>query len=573
MSLEPSQHDELHDLLIAMEEGSLSPDGIARIDELVRADSQLLRQYLEYVRLASDLRFGQSGDLARSVLSRVLGLESEADWPGGRDRLSATEPARTSVPFPTIIIPTTPSLSPTLSSFSGFLFSYLIAAIVVGMGMLAGWVCHVPDYQELLAQRPQPAPMAVETRRELTSVGHITEMIDCRLAESRDSRVEAFPGAPVPLGRKYVLVSGLMEIAYDSGAKVILEGPCVFDARSRTSGYLAVGKLTARVETEVGRGKGEDGRAKAEGGRRKAEDARDNQLAKSPNPQISKSPNLNSPLASSPSTLFSIRTPTAVVTDLGTEFGVEVDRSGACRAHVFRGRVEVRAAGTGSASAVSLGENQSARIDCGRNLVARVVRESDQPHIFVREMPKTAPIRFFNTGKELKIGDPDPHWQVVARSDDPHFKSRPAIVVAPIPANGVDNPARSQWIAPAADFWLPDDVVYVFRTTFDLAGILPSRATLRGRFIADDMVTAVRLNGHRLKVPLQHEGEPFTRWTSFSTNTGFVKGTNVLEVDVLNANPGQSPSERHATKSRSPIYCIVELEGEGVCDPNLSNHK
>ena len=45
------------------------------------------------------------------------------------------------------------------------------------------------------------------------------------------------------------------------------------------------------------------------------------------------------------SQLFSVRTPTAVVTDLGTEFGVEVDKSGATRSYVFRGKVELRAVG------------------------------------------------------------------------------------------------------------------------------------------------------------------------------------------------------------------------------------
>ena len=48
-----------------------------------------------------------------------------------------------------------------------------------------------------------------------------------------------------------------------------------------------------------------------------------------------------------------------------------------------------------------------------------------------------------------------------------------------------------------------------------------------------------------------------------------MKGTNVLEIDVLNASPYMSPSGRHASKNRSPIYCIVELEGEGVRDPGL----
>ena len=51
-------NDELRALLWAMEEGSLSPEGMARIDALVRGEQQLLRQYVEQMRMLSDLRFG-----------------------------------------------------------------------------------------------------------------------------------------------------------------------------------------------------------------------------------------------------------------------------------------------------------------------------------------------------------------------------------------------------------------------------------------------------------------------------------------------------------------------------------
>jgi hypothetical protein len=58
------------------------------------------------------------------------------------------------------------------------------------------------------------------------------------------------------LGRKYNLISGLMEITYETGAKVILQGPCAFAVEPKTGGYLALGKLTARV------GERGEGRAK-----------------------------------------------------------------------------------------------------------------------------------------------------------------------------------------------------------------------------------------------------------------------------------------------------------------------
>ena len=50
------------------------------------------------------------------------------------------------------------------------------------------------------------------------------------------------------MGRKYALASGFMEITYDTGAKVILQGPCIYEVESTTGGYLSLGKLTARVE-------------------------------------------------------------------------------------------------------------------------------------------------------------------------------------------------------------------------------------------------------------------------------------------------------------------------------------
>ena len=74
-----------------------------------------------------------------------------------------------------------------------------------------------------------------------------------------------------------------MEITYDTGAKVILQGPVTYSVEAN-GGYLAVGKLTGKLEKKGS----------------------------------SLQPRILNP--------FVIRTPTATVTDLGTEFGVEVDR-------------------------------------------------------------------------------------------------------------------------------------------------------------------------------------------------------------------------------------------------------
>ena len=106
-----------------------------------------------------------------------------------------------------------------------------------------------------------------------------------------------------------------MEITYNTGAKVLLEGPVTYQVESN-GGYLSVGKLTGKLEK------------KAEGGRRKAEET-DNQK-------------FPFPLPPSP---FVVRTPTATVTDLGTEFGVEVTADQRNRVQVFQGKVVVETRG------------------------------------------------------------------------------------------------------------------------------------------------------------------------------------------------------------------------------------
>jgi hypothetical protein len=176
-------------------------------------------------------------------------------------------------------------------------------------------------------------------------------------------------------------------------------------------------------------------------------------------------------------------------------------------------------------------------------------------------MPKRMPIKLFNTGVNLKAGKPDSHWQLVARSDDPKFKPRPALVETPIdPAYLINDPERSQWISAVGTHSpLPNGVLFTFRTTFDLAGMRPSTAVLHGRFIADNHVRAIRLNGREVHV-LQHGYTEFGFYHVFSSSRGFVEGVNVLEVEVENG----TPELRASSKSSSPMCLLVELEGSAI---------
>ena len=81
-------------------------------------------------------------------------------------------------------------------------------------------------------------------------------------------------------------------------------------------------------------------------------------------------------------------------------------------------------------------------------------------------------------------------------------------------------------------------VVFTFRTSFNLKGMRPSTAFLHGRFVADNHVRAIRLNGHEVSVP-RHGYEEFGYFHGFSSDRGFVEGLNVLEIDVENGIPGR----------------------------------
>ncbi len=87
------------------------------------------------------------------------------------------------------------------------------------------------------------------------------------------------------------LQSGVAELTFDSGARVVIEGPAEFVTLDRNRGSLSSGRLVAHVPK----------RAKG----------------------------------------FTVESPGPAVTDLGTEFGMSVGTAGTTEVHVFTGQVDV----------------------------------------------------------------------------------------------------------------------------------------------------------------------------------------------------------------------------------------
>jgi hypothetical protein len=183
--------------------------------------------------------------------------------------------------------------------------------VIFGIAALIGSVVYVSHPVQVAQQSASvrdsnPQSLSSNPPPKATFVARITKMSDCKWSDPTSTTRRT---ADVSLGDKIALASGLMEITYDTGAKVILQGPVTYEVESGNGGFLSVGKLMARVEK------------KAEGGGRRAE--------------------VSNPQSLIPNPLFYVRTPTVTVNDLGTEFGVEQSNDRGTEVFVFRGQVDM----------------------------------------------------------------------------------------------------------------------------------------------------------------------------------------------------------------------------------------
>jgi hypothetical protein len=350
---ERPMNDVVTSLIHAYLDGELTDQQRRALGDWLRESQDNVDRFVAECRLHSELFDAHVG--------MPTSADERAAWPCGAScRAPTAESAAVSVPFAPVVIEGPPAMSPSFGSLGGFLVSYSVAAVIVAIGMLVGWAWQLSVNQEVAQDGSRPSK-ALHPEPEMVFVARVTGMADCVWA---DRKTETMNHARVPLGRKYALAAGLMEITYDTGAKVILQGPCVYKTESKSGGYLSLGRVTARVEK------------RGEGSKVAASMANESSLP---------------PPASVPSALFFVRTPSATVTDLGTEFGVEVNKAGATETQVFVGKVKVEAKGTaGSALERTLLAGQGVRLEPQKGLIAITVSK-DTERRFVRKMPVVRP--------------------------------------------------------------------------------------------------------------------------------------------------------------------------------------
>ncbi len=200
-------------------------------------------------------------------------------------------------------------------------FSMLTAAIFMVCVIAILEILPAPTYQPSRSNHAHNTTSGTGLRgvnkaKKLNFVARITGLHNCRWS----------PEGRAPIGRDYLgigrelkLDSGMVKITYYNGAKLVLEGPVEFTVEEANSCRLELGKLTANVSK------------KAVG--------------------------------------FTVETPSTTIVDLGTEFGVVADQQGDTEVHVFRGVVEVEAAG---AVKRRLGAGEAVRFTAGGTKAAEI---------------------------------------------------------------------------------------------------------------------------------------------------------------------------------------------------------
>lgn len=176
------------------------------------------------------------------------------------------------------------------------------------------------------------AKSAAEESDQEESAARITGLVDCQWGQ--DQRHYGF-GDVVSNGESVELTDGLLQLTFNSGAKVIIQGPARFVPQSAMLAKLERGKISALV-SESAHG-------------------------------------------------YTVVTPTAEIVDLGTEFAVDVTNDGSTELHVLDGDVLARrrSESEGEGDVIHVRKSDALRF---ANVGDDVERIAAQPDKFARQI-------------------------------------------------------------------------------------------------------------------------------------------------------------------------------------------
>jgi hypothetical protein len=345
-----SLRDELRALMWGLQSESLTARDMARLESLLKTDVALRREFIEYMGLISDLQFDAHPGMLEKTLARALSTVG-----------TRCPPAIYAAPAETVPRNRSPVLgflngllhvgneSPVASALTWLVMVVACSGVALTLFFCISLIFHgpgvkpngaasevvgtkepprgrIPQGRELAAAREgQIARVDVPIPHPSSSISPSSSSATvARLIHSAEARWVIGSHSPhlgddLEPGRKLEMLSGLAEVMFQSGVRVIVEGPATMEIGSRTSTLLQRGKLAVRVEDPDARG-------------------------------------------------FAVYAPGMKYTDLGTEFGVSVAKDGSQEMHVFRGKVQAEATAVGAEggsehpSSLTFSANQAVRI-------------------------------------------------------------------------------------------------------------------------------------------------------------------------------------------------------------------
>ncbi|QEH34260.1 FecR protein [Aquisphaera giovannonii] len=302
----PNEPPRLGELIELYCDGLIDDAGLRELEALLRGSDAARLEFVRAFHAHTELAFAvRSRRATDEVLESVLAGRAQADPPPRPGGVAAgTGPARR------------------------WRRPAAIAGIAAGALLAAGacaWYLRggrgVPAGHDPSATRGGGLPFG--------NVAWLLNAQDCVWAGSEAE----MPGRDMRSGKILRLRSGLAEIEFEQGARVLLHGPAEFVLLGGSSARLVQGSLTARVP-EPARG-------------------------------------------------FTVFSPRGKVIDLGTEFGLSVDEDGATTVRVFEGLVEASPLESAEwpSNTLQLRSDQAARLDRQRAVVATEAPTAAQPFI------------------------------------------------------------------------------------------------------------------------------------------------------------------------------------------------
>lgn len=319
-------------------------------------------------------------------------------------------------------------------------------------------------------------------------------------------------GDALHAGQWLILTAGFAEITTTRGAVVIVEAPATIQLLDNDNALrLQTGKLVGICETPTSKG-------------------------------------------------FLVRTPHMDITDLGTRFGVNTNRQ-VTQTHVFEGAVAVHAAMTQDpAGSKRLVTGQAASASTHAPAISAIPFNPDR---FALLLFNT--VQLPGTGHSLRIDDIDPNWQIIAIDGQPLDQPQPVRVTAADSYNLYfpNDPATSQWLSYHPDTKPgPDDyITYTFQTRISLPEQAdPARIRLHLKYQADNMVSAIVVNGQRIEMPDASVTTVFDRWNEYAIDEHLRAGDNTIAFEVRNLGIPLAENEQRFATNLVGIRLTWQLE-------------